>query len=894
MASSSAPAGDYRLPTNVYPAHYDLAIQTDLAASPPSFSGAARISLDVLDDTTSVVFHLHPSLKVTDVRFGPAGGAARLPLSAISVNAENERATVDISSLGGAKAGSKAQLLLKWQGKLGSMMGYYRSDGDPDKDGKRPLYALTQFAPTSARRAFPSWDEPLLKSTFAISMVARSNETVLSNMSAASSGAWKAGSLDPALEPEFAAGDDWVVTTFDTTPKISTYLVAYACGEFGHLSTVYHSNLTGKTIPLKIYVTPNQLDQAQFGLDVAKWALPVYEELFEIAYPLPKLDTLVAHDFEYGAMENWGLITGRTTAYLCNPRSSLEAIKRIGQTQCHEVAHMWFGNIVTMKWWDNLWLNEAFATLMGSIVLPERIWPEWKMTSQFINDHWARALSLDARRSSHPIEVDCSDPNQIGEIFDAISYSKGASVLRMLKGVVGDDKFFKGVSLYLKKHLYGNATTRDLWAGIGEAVGQDIGEVMNNWVLKIGFPVVSVEELGGGEVKLTQHRFLITGDVKDDEDETVWWIPLEIKAVRDGKAAVDHDAVLNERSATFKVDSDVFKLNAETVGVYRVMYSAERLAKLGEQAQQFSVDDRVGLVSDAAALTAAGYTKTSGALNLVTALAPHETDYLPFSGIAGFLSGLAGIWWEDEAVRSAVDKLRVELFRPVVDRLGYDHGEKDEPTLKQLRTLAVSVAASGGDKDVVAELKARFQPFLEHGDDSRIPPDLQGTVFRQAVAHGGVAEYEKLLAVYNSPPNPSTKLDALAAIASAKEPALLDRSFKLLADPQAVKDQDVASFLSELAANRTARRRTVEYFEANWDALNARFSSSMGLKGAIAGVLGTLSSKADLEHATEFVAARDVRKYKNSFAQALEGIEARSNWLLGSAEDTKAWFKKHS
>ncbi|TXT12780.1 hypothetical protein VHUM_01181 [Vanrija humicola] len=642
-------------------------------------------------------------------------------------------------------------------------------------------------------------------------------------MNATSTGAWSSDDLDAALEHNTnaptpsASNDDWVITKFDTTPKISTYLVAYACGEFGHLSTEFHSKLTGKTIPLKIYVTPNQLDQAQFGLDVAKWALPVYEELFEIAYPLPKLDTLVAHDFEYGAMENWGLITGRTTAYLCSERSSLEAIKRIGSTQCHEVAHMWFGNIVTMKWWDNLWLNEAFATLMGSIVLPERIWPEWKMTSQFINDHWARALSLDSRRSSHPIEVDCSDPNQIGEIFDAISYSKGASVLRMLKGVVGDDKFFKGVSLYLKKHLYGNASTSDLWAGIAEAVGEDIGEVMNNWILKIGFPVVSVDELPDGQVRLTQHRFLITGDVKPEEDETVWWIPLEIKTVTDGKTSVDHDAVLNARSATLNVASDIFKLNSDTVGVYRVMYSADRLAKLGQQAQQFSVEDRVGLVSDAAALTAAGYSKTSSALDLIKALAPTESEYLPFSGIAGFLSGLAAIWWEDDAVRAAVDRLRVALFRPVVDRLGYDHGEKDEPTVKQLRTLAVSVTASAGDKDVVAELKKRFQPLLKHGDDSRIPPDLQGTVFRQAVIHGGAAEYDKLVAVYNNPPNPSTKLDALSAIASAKEPALLDRSFEMLANPQSVKDQDVASFLTDLAANRVARRRTVKYFEDNWD-----------------------------------------------------------------------------
>lgn len=257
-------------------------------------------------------------------------------------------------------------------------------------------------------------------------MIAREKETVLSNMNVESTTPWSSHisdflganwelgtSLGKVLTLTPSSTDEkWVITKFATTPKMSTYLLAYACGEFKYLESKYTSKLSGKTIPLRVYAS-SDIDQAKMGLDVMGYALPIYEELFEIEYPLPKLDTLVAHDFDMGAMENWGLITGRTTAYFCTERSSLTAKKRIGQVQCHEVAHMWFGNIVTMKWWDNLWLNEAFATLMGSIVLPDRIWPEWKMGTQFLNDHFVRALLLDARRSSHPIEAHCANSSEI-------------------------------------------------------------------------------------------------------------------------------------------------------------------------------------------------------------------------------------------------------------------------------------------------------------------------------------------------------------------------------------------------------------------------------------------------------------------------------------------------
>ncbi|CAK9784200.1 hypothetical protein CC85DRAFT_324940 [Cutaneotrichosporon oleaginosum] len=598
---------DYRLPTSVRPTHYELAVRTDLAAL--RYEAEVIISLEVLEDTPTIVFHMHPSLSVTHLALN-AGSTQELALSALHTDADKERATVKLAEP--LKKGA-AKLAVRYEAELnGNMMGYYRSNSDPDENGKRLVYALTQFEPTAARRALPCWDEPLFKATFGVTLIARKHEVVLANMDAEGckpfspaavkfedifADGYVAGST---LAPTFSSAsnpDGWVATRFTPTPLMSTYLLAWACGEFTHIEALHKSAITGKTIPLRVYAT-NNIDQAKMALDATASALRVYEELFRIAYPLPKLDTLVAHDFDMGAMENWGLITGRTAAYLVNERSSLASLKRCGTIQCHEVAHMWFGNIVTMRWWDNLWLNEAFATLMGSLVLPERIWPEWKMAGEFLEAHWDRALSLDAKRSSHPIQVECPDSNKIATIFDAISYSKGASVLRMLMSVVGEEKFFQGVATYLNKHLYGNAEMQDLWDGISSSVGKDVGDMMNAWTMRVGFPVVRVEELGNSKLKLSQARFLSTGDAKPEENKTTWWVPLEVKTVDKDGAQVDHSAVLSDREMEYNVASDTFKLNAEAVGVYRVAYTPERLGKLGSQAASFSPADRLGLIKN--------------------------------------------------------------------------------------------------------------------------------------------------------------------------------------------------------------------------------------------------------------------------------------------------------
>ena len=362
----------------------------------------------------------------------------------------------------------------------------------------------------------------------------------------------------------------------------------------------------------------------------------------------------------------------------------------------------------------------------------------------------------------------------------------------------------------IRDSLYGNAETKDLWAGISETSGMDVSKIMANWTLKVGFPVITVEELGQGKLKLTQNRFLSTGDVKPEEDETLWWIPLAVKNTSsDGKVSIDSEAVLSGRSTEYTANSDSFKLNADSIGVYRVAYSPERLAKLGQQASTYSVEDRVGLVSDATTLARAGYSKTSGSLALVNALGETETEYLPWSQINAAMGKLSTVWWEQpEPVRKAIDKLRLKLVKPLVQRLGYEHGPNDAPDVQELRALAVSAGAAAEDPDVLAELKRRFKPFLEKGDDSLIPADIQRAVFQNNVKHGGKAEWEKILEVYNKPPNPSTKVDAMYSLCSTRDEELLEKTFKMMGDGS-VKDQDLyIFFVSDLCALDTQSTMT--------------------------------------------------------------------------------------
>ncbi|KAG6919995.1 hypothetical protein DXG01_013344 [Tephrocybe rancida] len=881
----SKPDSEYRLPTDVKPTQYDVTIKTDLEEL--EFEGFVKISLDVHRKSSSV------TLNTTALELGKASIYSdalqtEQEQSGVSFSKESERVTYQFPTA--LPAGSTAHLKIGFSGKLtGNMTGYYKSAYEAD--GKQKAYALTQFEPTDARRAFPCWDEPLLKSTFGITLISRADTVNLSNMPATSEEVYSAAAAKPNEHRDLAKlysslDETWKITTFQSTPPMSTYIVAFANGHFEHLESSVKMPLSGKTIPLKIYdpltfgpaATADVIHQAQFALDVKAAVLPLYEKVFDVEYPLPKLDTLVATDFDAGAMENWGLITGRTNAFLLDPnKADLQAKKWVATTQSHEVAHMWFGNITTMEWWNYLYLNE-----------------EWKVDSEFISDHLNRALSLDSKLSSHPIEVECPDANHINQIFDSLSYSKAASVLRMLSNYVGEELFLKGVSIYLKKKLYANSVTNDLWEGIGAATGKDIVGLMDNWISKIGFPVLTVTETPTG-ITVRQDRFLEDGHTEPKDNETIWNVPLSIViADKDGKAALNKDAVLEAREQTFELDtSKSFKLNAGTVGVYRVLYTPERLTKIAEEAAKddsiFSLNDRIGLVHDAMALSKAGLAKPSSALTLIDGL-KNEKEYLVWSGISESLSGLVSIWWEHPQIVDQLNVFRRALFVPLVNKLGYEYAATDSTDTSLLRTCAISQAAAAKDEGVIKELQSRFAHFMKTGDDSTIPADLQRVIFSVAVRYGGKEEFDAAARIYDNAKNPTARIAAIQAMGATEDSELMKETLKFISTK--ARDQDVVYFFRGLASNPKARRQVVQYFKDEYDSLYTRFEATFTLKSLVELAMGGLSTEQDRTDIIEFFKDKDTSKYNQGLAQVLDGIRARIAYIERSTGDLEGWFDK--
>ncbi|PWY97439.1 putative AAP1-alanine/arginine aminopeptidase [Testicularia cyperi] len=911
----------FRLPRNVVPSHYDITLKSDLEAL--RFSGTATIDLDVLEDTDSIVFNAAAKLALSkSLVLSQALKTDNKSVITLDIDSKHERATAKLPNT--LPKGSKAQLVVAFASDIdNSMMGYYRSTWE--HEGKKGFYALTQFEPTAARRAIPTWDEPNLKATYTFRMIHRKETVPLANMNVVSSKdisqveqdkllratelgldelSLKAGKTEGKTEVSSSASNDWTLTEFATTPKVSTYLVAWANGPFVSIESSYTSPLTGKVIPMKVYTTPEYIHQAQYALDVKVKVLPEYERVFDVAYPLPKLDTLVASDFDAGAMENWGLITGRTSVYLYDPeKSGLQGQKATAGVQSHEVAHQWFGNIATLAWWDNLWLNEAFATLMGEVVILDRCFPEWESASEFINVHLNRALDLDSKRSSHPIEVPLQGENvedAINQVFDAISYSKGASVLRMLSNMIGEDVFLKGVSIYLKKHLYSNAVTKDLWDGISEASGRDIAAIMSNWILKQGFPVLTVTEEADG-LTIKQNRFLSTGDPSAEEDSTLWYVPLMLKTIdANGKVTVDRDAFLKgEREVKIPLANAkdaTYKLNAGTIGVYRVAYSPERLAKLGAEAAKeqspFSLEDRVGLVSDAFTLAMAGHGKTSGGLSLLKALA-RDPAYLVNSASASNLATLSSAWWEqDPAVVAAINKLRADIFGPTARKLGFEFGANDSPDLRQLRAAAIGAAASGKDEWTLGEIKKRFEHLQNTGDDSQIHPDLLRTVFARSVEHGGEKEYETALSIYNKPQTPTHKIAAMLALGSASDESLLNRTVDFLYSGK-VKEQDFMYFFAAMSQNPKGRRIMWQATKQRWETLSKRFAGNFSLSRLIEYSFSAFSSEADAKDVEQFFADKDTAKFSMGLSQGLDAVRAKARWVQRDADDVKSWLQSN-
>ena len=764
-------------------------------------------SLDVTEDTNSISLNSN-EIDIHDATVS-VKGAVVASNPEISINNDTQVATIKFSD--SVAAGSSAQLKLTFTGCLNdNMAGFYRSSYNMP-NGETKYIASTQMEPTDARRAFPCFDEPALKAKFTVTLIADKSMTCLSNM-------------DVASETDVQAGKKAV--KFNTSPLMSTYLVAFIVGHLNYIET------RNFRVPIRVYATPDQdIEHGRFSLDLAARTLAFYEKAFDSEFPLPKMDMIAVPDFSAGAMENWGLITYLFVDVLLDEKTSGASRKeRIAEVVQHELAHQWFGNLVTMDFWDGLWLNEGFATWM-SWYSCNAFYPEWKVWQTYVIDNLQGALSLDSLRSSHPIEVPVKRADEINQIFDAISYSKGSSVLRMISKYLGEDVFLQGVRNYIKKHAYGNTQTGDLWASLADVSGKPVEKVMDIWTKNVGFPVVTVSENpSASSINVKQNRFLRTGDVRPDEDTTLYPVMLGLRT----KEQVDENTMLTERESEFKVpDFDFFKLNADHSGLYRTSYTPDRLSKLGQAARKglLTVEDRAGMIADSGALAASGYQKTSGLLSLLKSF-DSESEFVVWNEILTRIGTLRAAWlFEDSQTKDALKAFQRSLVSAKAHEIGWEFSDKDDHILQQFKGLLFGSAGMAEDPTVVQAARDMFNRFAA-GDFSAIHPNIRGSVFTIVLKHGSEKEYNVVLDRFFNAPTSDEKTTALRCLGAAEDPALVKRTLDLASGDQ-IKSQDIYMPLGGLRNHPTGIDARWNWVKSNWDAIYKRFPPALGMLGTV-------------------------------------------------------------
>ncbi|KAH8890987.1 hypothetical protein GQ53DRAFT_747240 [Thozetella sp. PMI_491] len=856
------------LPANVIPRHYHVTLEPDFKNL--NFTGTVVVDLDVAEDSKSISLHT-AEIEVHGATLRSAGQV----ISSTPAIAYDEAAQVTKFDFdNGVAQGTAAQLEVKFTGILNDKMaGFYRSTYK-NPDGTDGILAVSQMEPTDARRAFPCFDEPSLKAEFTITLIADKNLTALSNMDVAS---------ETDVQSEIT-GTTKKAVTFNKSPKMSTYLVAFVVGELNYIES------NDFRVPVRVYAPPGlNIEHGRFSLNLAAKTLAFYEKVFGIDFPLPKMDQIAIPDFAAGAMENWGLVTYRVVDLMLDEAASGAATKeRVAEVVQHELAHQWFGNLVTMDWWEGLWLNEGFAT-WASWYSCNKFYPEWKVWESYVTDNLQRALSLDSLRSSHPIEVPVKRADEINQIFDAISYSKGSCVLRMISTYLGEDTFLEGVRRYLKKHAYGNTQTGDLWASLSEASGKDVEKVMDIWTKHIGFPVVTVTEKGNNTIHLKQNRFLRTADAKPEEDQVLYPVFL---GLRTEKGQADNVLTLDQREGDFNIPGDFFKLNANHTGLYRTSYSPERLEKLGTAAKQglLSVEDRAGMIADAGALASSGYQKTSGVLSLLKGF-DSETEFVVWNEIISRIVTVQGAWiFEDKAIRDGLQAFQRDLVSKKAHEMGWNFSDNDGHIEQQFKAMLFGNAGLCGDEKIVKAAQDMFAKYMA-GDKTAIHPNIRGSVFGIALKHGGKAEYEAVLNFYRTSTNSDERNTALRCLGRAKDPELIQRTLGMLFGGE-VKDQDIYIPATGLRSHPEGVEALYEWMTVNWDVLTKRLPPGLSMLGSMVTILTssftTPEQKAKVE---EFFSKRNTNGFDQSLAQSLDAIQSKISWLERDRDDVAKWLK---
>ncbi|KAA8546229.1 hypothetical protein F0562_003032 [Nyssa sinensis] len=881
--------GQPRLPKFAVPKRYDIKLKPDLITC--KFTGTVDISVDIVANTKFIVLNAAElAVDRNSVRFNTRNGSKVFEVLEVELFEEDE---ILVAEFPESLPIGLGVLSIALEGILNDKMkGFYKSTYE--HKGEKKNMAVTQFEPADARRCFPCWDEPACKATFKITLEVPSELVALSNM--------------PVIEEKVDGNLKTVY--FQESPIMSTYLVAVAVGLFD-----YVENHTSDGVKVRVYCQVGKANQGKFALDVAVKTLDLYKECFcniscdafynylkscryfAVPYSLPKLDMIAIPDFAAGAMENYGLVTYRETALLYDDKHSAAVNKQwVAIVVAHELAHQWFGNLVTMDWWTHLWLNEGFATWV-SYLATDNLFPEWKIWTQFLDESTA-GLHLDGLAESHPIEVGINHASEIDEIFDAISYTKGAAVIRMLQSYLGPECFQRALASYIKKYACSNAKTEDLWAVLEEESGEPVNKLMNSWTKQKGYPVVSVK-VKDQKLVFEQSQFLLSGSHGDGQ----WIVPITLCC---GSYDARQNFLLQSKSETLDVkdflgcsifkgsimetgkggknnensECSWIKLNVDQTGFYRVKYDMDLTGRLryAIESKCLSATDRFGILDDSFALSMACQQSLASLLTLMGAYR-EELDYTVLYNLISISSKVARIAADAvPELLADIKRIFIGLFQYSVEKLGWDPKQGESHLDAMLRGELLTALAEFGHDVTQNEAIRRFHAFLDDRNTPLLPPDLRkaayGAVMKN-VCRSNKSGFESLLRVYRETDLSQEKTRILSSLASCPDPDIILEVLNFLLSSE-VRSQDA---VFGLAVSWEGHETAWQWLKDNWDHISKTWGSGFLIARFISATVSPFSSYKKANEVEEFFASRTKPSIARTLKQSIEKVHINAKWV---------------
>ncbi|KAL6114743.1 erap1 [Pungitius sinensis] len=892
------PWGHMRLPKAVHPLHYDLSLHPNLTTL--DFSGVVRIQLDVREDTGAIVLHAK-EMQVSSAWLLAPGGAR--PLRVLEYPRFHQLALLSDAVL---TRGRRYEVQLEFAANLSdSFHGFYRSSYRTSTGEVRVL-ASTQFEATYARAAFPCFDEPAFKANFTIQIVREPRHITISNM--------------PKIKTVLLPGG-LLEDHFDTSVKMSTYLVAYVVSDF--LSV---SKTTRHGVKISVYAVPEKIDQTAFALDAAVRLLDFYDDYFDIPYPLPKQDLAAIPDFQSGAMENWGLTTYRETGLLFDPDKS-SASDRLGLAKviAHELAHQWFGNLVTMEWWNDLWLNEGFAKFMEYISL-RVTYPELQVDDIFLGKCF-EAMEVDSLSSSHPVSTDVENPTQIQEMFDDVSYDKGACILNMLRDFLTPEAFEVGIIRYLKRYSYQNTVNSHLWESLSNICDSDdldegrmkhkefcserdlqsgaskwysgdeldVRAIMDTWTLQEGFPLVTVE-VRGREVRLSQERYLKTDD-RSLTEGFLWQIPLTYMT---SASSTIHRFLLKTKTDVLHLpqEADWVKFNVDMSGFYMVHYAGDGWSSLTRLLRHnhtaLSSNDRASLIHNVFQLVSTGDVGLDTALELSLYLS-RETEIMAVTQGFQELVPLYKLMEKRDmaALENRMKDYIVDLFRGLIDRQEWtDSGSVSERVLRSYLLLFGTVRNYA---PCVAKATELFNRWRDSEGAMSLPVDVTMAVF--VIGARTPEGWDFLFEEYRR----SMQMSLKSRLKSAMSVSHLQDKLKWMMEQslhgEVMKTQDLPGVVISVSKNPRGYKLAWDFLRANWHTLIKKFElGSSTISHMVIEVTNQYSTREMLDEVRSFFGSltEESGSKMRCIRQTYETIEENIRWMDSNLPLLQAWLQRRS